>query len=226
MVSPHSSLEVGDLRAGDQDRDDVTRSSCIWLHGFSLACSISALLWPGPGWPTATAQQPRETRVCTAELAEHRVARMLVPFSLGTPSSPSPKYTLGTNLSNTQPRRGSCHMLSDGRGSLIAQRSEVNWRLGHKQEPQAQQQSHFVGDTWFVGLDTWSTYLVTTVFWSILALRSSFCCWRTWIFSSRIMFFSAWKRGSVRRPLAGPSDRKETSALGRLSRSALANYSV
>lgn len=40
---------------------------------------------------------------------------------------------------------------------------------------------------------------MTTVFWSILALRSSFCCWRTWIFSSRIMFFSAYKRRSVKR---------------------------
>lgn len=48
------------------------------------------------------------------------------------------------------------------------------------------------------------TYLVTTVFWSILALRSSFCCWRTWIFSSRIMFFSAYKRCSVKSSAARP----------------------
>lgn len=48
------------------------------------------------------------------------------------------------------------------------------------------------------------TYLVTTVFWSILALRSSFCCWRTWIFSSRIMFFSACKRCSVKSFSARP----------------------
>lgn len=50
------------------------------------------------------------------------------------------------------------------------------------------------------------TYLVTTVFWSILALRSSFCCWRTWIFSSRIMFFSACKRCGVKSFLASPCD--------------------
>lgn len=58
------------------------------------------------------------------------------------------------------------------------------------------------------------TYLVTTVFWSILALRSSFCCWRTWIFSSRIMFFSAYKRCSVKSSPARPWERWQTSALG------------
>ena len=58
------------------------------------------------------------------------------------------------------------------------------------------------------------TYLVTTVFWSILALRSSFCCWRTWIFSSRIMFFSAYKRCSVKSSAARPWGRRQTSALG------------
>lgn len=60
-------------------------------------------------------------------------------------------------------------------------------------------QSHFVGDTCFRNSHSRAPYLVTTVFWSILALRSSFCCWRTWIFSSRIMFFSAYKRRSVKR---------------------------
>lgn len=58
------------------------------------------------------------------------------------------------------------------------------------------------------------TYLVTTVFWSILALRSSFCCWRTWIFSSRMMFFSAYKRWSVKSSAARPWGRRQTSALG------------
>ena len=58
------------------------------------------------------------------------------------------------------------------------------------------------------------TYLVTTVFWSILALRSSFCCWRTWIFSSRIMFFSAYKRCSVKSSPARPWGRWQTNALG------------
>lgn len=192
---------------------------CCPLPGPALHCQGQA----GP-WRLLSSQGRRGSALLSWLSAGWRT--WWFPFPWEHAAGPSPKDALGTNLSNTQPHQGSCHMLSEGRGSLTAQRSEVNWMLGQKQDPQAQQQSHFVGDTWFVSLDTWSTYLVTTVFWSILALRSSFCCWRTWIFSSRIMFFSAWKGCSVRRSLAGPSDRKETSALENYQEACFANYSV
>lgn len=67
----------------------------LWHVPSLLSSARASPSLPGPGWPMATAQQPRETWVYTAELAESRAAHMEVPFSLGTPSWPLSKILSG-----------------------------------------------------------------------------------------------------------------------------------
>lgn len=81
---------------------------------------------------------------------------MAVPSSLGTPRGrPSPTYP-GTNPPSNQLCWGLLPhaFVWTVWGSLTAQRSEGNWTMGQKQSPQAQEQSHLGGDTWFGSWDT------------------------------------------------------------------------
>lgn len=186
---------------------------CCPLSGPALHCQGQA----GP-WRQLSSQGRRGSALLSWPSTGWRTWGSLFP---GNAQRPLSKIRPGNQPEQHPAASGLLPMLSEDRRPGRPRSSEEGGKLdvGTQTGPSSSAAKPLCGWHMFVSLDTCSAYLVTTVFWSILALRSSFCCWRTWIFSSRIMFFSAWKGCSVRRPLAGPSDRKETSALGGLSRS-------
>lgn len=71
--------KLGDLRTGDQDGNNVTQEELhlvtqLLSDMFHPCCPVvrASPSLPWPGWPRMTAQCPRKTRVCTAELVECR----------------------------------------------------------------------------------------------------------------------------------------------------------